>query len=257
MAAEVKPLLFVGNRRSGTTIMCHILNRHPDVYVNFERYALWILYQMVEEDRLDGFRKYPTLVPEPMWITMGTAWKEIVSLISSQPVTYDEARDGFFSIMYSCMRKRVDGKDKNPKLIGEKNPEIANEPMRSFVHKVLPDAKYIHMVRHPMNCIKSKLDFARRVPRTQLSWRLSDEELLKDWVETERGALQVENKITVRLEDLSRCSGKEMDRVYSFLGVPNIQNYRDIVKKSKVKNYKRPDVHVDGLVELMKEYGYE
>src|SRR3954454_6758131 len=39
-------LFFVGNKRSGTSLLVELLNFHPDVFVTPESDIVWILYQM-------------------------------------------------------------------------------------------------------------------------------------------------------------------------------------------------------------------
>jgi len=44
----MRPLFFIGNKRSGTSKLVHYLNQHPEVFVTNESDVAWFLYQIEE-----------------------------------------------------------------------------------------------------------------------------------------------------------------------------------------------------------------
>ena len=51
------PLFVRGNKRSGTSLLCKILNTHPGMYISFESDVIWIIWQMMRGK--EEFSRYP------------------------------------------------------------------------------------------------------------------------------------------------------------------------------------------------------
>jgi len=258
MVAQVRPLLFVGSRRSGTTLMNHIINTHPQLYSSFERYSLWLLYQKTIGQKPGPFPEFPNM-HEPYKRTL--AWSG--HILRNTKTDDKSIRKAFFDMAYSNMRARTDGKTKNPVWIGEKNPEIASEPMWSFVYRIFPDARFIHMIRHPIGVVRSKQGFVEKHKLPKI-WAQPMAPQLEFWVKREEFVLDLVERgvqiITVKLEDVWEDPEREFNRVFDFFDVESGQEWHKHIDwlRSRGASY---DLEVrwdiPGLQELMERYGYD
>lgn len=254
----MKPLFFLGNRRSGTTMMCHLLNRHPNVYVAFERYIMWMLRHIYLTGRADAFYAPPQGVPYPMWITLGVTYKEFG--LADRDTTLEGLRKSFYSIVTKWIGTRHDG-NKDLIWVGEKNPPEYSWPtVFNFIMKVHPDAKFMHVVRHPRNCVGSKFKCNKHWDLEHPIWNKPIPELFSDWLQHEQWVCDIKASrpgivLTVRYEDLCLDPKGCLKVVQEFLelGTPFVKT--EFVDSSRDLEY---DLDVPGEVqEFMRVYGYE
>jgi hypothetical protein len=222
-------------------------------HVSFERYIMWMIYQ-VELGR-DILTRHPRAVVLPMEYTLKWSGDVLPNLKRG-----GDYRAAFFEAAHRCMRVRRDGKTKNPEWIGEKNPaEYADPEVMAFISRVHPDAKFIHMVRHPGACARSKRWFQEEYPDGRIIWDKPIETLVEEWVETEQYVLEAKAEgadiHTIRYESFCRDPDFEVACLYRFLEVENRPHHMEIRKGENAKHdLSLPDV--SGLEELMERYGY-
>lgn len=260
----MKPFFFVGSRRSGTTLVCHIINYHPQLYVPFERYIMWILYGI----KTTGVIQPPPCgALAPMLITLEQSGKAFLNYIQSD-FGVAATRTAFFSAINNCRMKRVTGSwRKDLVAIGEKNPpEYTNLGMQKFILEMLPEARFIHVVRHPAAVTRSQVGFRHRrsvnndftVPVT---WKADRENHYRVWIEVEQRILQMDvPMLTIRYEDLVIDPVGESRKLYEFLGVHS-SDYIDARIKHNVNDsgnskYDLSTPGIAGLEELMVRYRY-
>ena len=113
------PFFFVGSRRSGTTLVCHIINYHPNLYVPFERYVMWILRCVKTGGPIE---RPPCGALAPMLITLEQSGNAFLKYLQSDRGSA-AARTAFFAAIHSCRMRYGTGNWRNDLVaIGEKNP---------------------------------------------------------------------------------------------------------------------------------------
>lgn len=250
----MKPLLFIGNRRCGTTMMCHILNDHPYVYVPFERYIVWIMFQISEGRKLES---YSGLTRKPMDMTLREAPSQIKAFRELKEYTPENLRTAFFNIAFQCMKRRHDGRRKNPRLLGEKNPEVCDPLLWKFASSFLGDAKVIHMYRHPAACVESKLAFAKKY--NFANWDGDRDEMLRKWAVREYDAQNIDAH-RIKYENLTLNYREEMERLCEYLDIEFLPIGRRAKTLIRPHHNDQYDLSVSDqplLKVFMKEYGYK
>ncbi|MDH3285720.1 MAG: sulfotransferase, partial [Acidobacteriota bacterium] len=95
---------------------------------------------------------------------------------------------------------------------------------RPFIADLFPDARYIHLIRHPQGVLGSFEKAVRDWPFVPDYWKTSREELFESWAKHEEWVLQNKEEApgrveTVRMEDLVVKPIETMERVFEFLGL--------------------------------------
>lgn len=220
----MRPFFFIGNRRSGTTMLCHLINMHPEMWNAFERYVVWILLQIDVTGVADGFVRHPWASQMPMWITLG-ANCEVIANVPFTGLNPENYRRVFMHIIEKHMRSQGWAANRVPQWLGEKNPTSMSDPkVLSFAKKVFPDAKYIHIVRHPGACVRSKRWLASQHGPTANNWgewSKDEDYVFRTWLNVEQNVLAVDeiDIYHVRYEDFVGNPSVEMNRLLDFFGV--------------------------------------
>ena len=206
----MKPLLFVGNRRSGTSMFTMILNEHHDLFVSLEADALWHIYTSGSL----------TVAPDdaavhPDWfqsrrITNVDAylpWSELTGTPQErffQDITHIR-QNGVYGIQDAYPEKR------DLVYLGEKKPGVTTEPeLRPWLDAEFPEARFLHLVRNPLHSIGSM---------ARLNWAEGDIEYLTQyWVRLEDQAAKFDS-LLVRFEDLTTDPFGELARIAEYLGL--------------------------------------
>ncbi len=262
------PFFFIGSRRSGTTLACHMINFHPQLYTPFERYIMWILRCI----RKNGVIHAPPCgALGPMLITFDQSKDAFLQYIRSN-LGVEATRTAFFSSIHNCRMRRGTGKWRDDLVaIGEKNPaEYTIPEMQELLLEVFPEAKYIHLIRHPAAACQSQAGYKHinagnnflTLPK---EWRDELELHYKRWVAIERRVLDFKllaPVLTIRYEDLCSHPVREAHRIYKFFGVVSTDYIdRRIVNRVKESANTKYDLAVppavESLGEIMKIYGYE
>ena len=262
------PFFFIGSRRSGTTLACHMINFHPKLYTPFERYIMWILRCIRESGTI---KAPPCGALAPMLITFSQSDDAFLQYIRSN--LGDEAtRTAFFSAMHNCRMKRGTGKWRDDLVaIGEKNPpEYAHPDMQEFLLRILPEARFIHLVRHPAAVCGSQVRYMRVnggnnfLTRPE-EWKSELSVHYMRWVGIEKWVLDAKQHVpvlTIRYEDLCADPVCEVHKIYDFFGLGSTDyiDRRIVHRVKKGANTKYPMVapsDAGDLFELMKMYDYQ
>src|SRR5690242_10841572 len=143
-------LFFVGNKRSGTSLLVELLNFHPDVFITPESDIVWILYQM-QAGRPETFRCYPWDGAVGMNRTLEVAGS-VLKTAQRNGNGHEQDLPELFDRVQAILRANAgsDQAGKVPRWSGDKKPvQQADPEIRPFLRRHFPDAKYIHIVRDP------------------------------------------------------------------------------------------------------------
>jgi len=262
----VDTFFFIGCRRSGTTALRRILNAHPKVYCSFESGIMYILKNMYDGGNVDS------------------AWRSVSNWAHTDQ-TFRYARDvfvdyamcdkglsatrsAFFRAIDFCIAgmTKYEGDQSGEFLaIGEKDPAEYSDPdMNKFLLRVHPDAKFIHLVRHPHGFARSSNFHGTVYHRRDIKNRGRDPYEL--WENNEMLALEAEKRapsIRIRYEDLCEDPAFWVKKIYDFL-VP--ETSKDVILDGislvgTNGNIKYGKLHIpdgyDDLHEIASIYGYE
>lgn len=230
-------LFFVGMKGSGSTLLTRFLNKHPDICIANESDTIWLLYQLeyCGVQRTEDFKKFYEDGDEGLLITL----KNHPDIIENfKKFTPQEC----FHLIH----------DSNHKIVGDKKPHQQTNPeILKYTLSLFPDAKFIHIIRHPkaIVCGKSRSNQFSRLHR------------LERCVKNERIIRSMHNVLTVRYEDLCLFPNKIMDRLFTFLNVePLAVDYSKLVYLGRNDKYKSIEVPywflIDGIMELLDRYQY-
>lgn len=211
----IRPLLIVGNKRSGTSQLVRVLNLHPHIFVSHETDVAWILYQF--HHRLP-FCAHPWDSDRGMRLT----------LESSGHLLRREASplENFTAVQMSVMEKGnpwlPSQKKTGLEWIGDKKPMQHTDPeLLKFLLQHFPEAHFLHIVRHPFEVVASS-DRFNRTADGDFWLGLSPEEKVKRWTFHEQQVLQLRQTLpgrvhSLRYEDFCRETEKELLGVFQFL----------------------------------------
>jgi hypothetical protein len=213
----IRPLFVVGNKRSGTSQLVRVLNLHPQIFVSHESDVAWILYQFHREQT---FRGHPWDSQRGMWITL----KNAGHLLRRDATP----RENFLAVQTAVMEignPWQAGQKKTDLLwIGDKKPMQHTDPeLLKFILQHFPDARFLHIVRHPFEVVASS-DRFNQTKDGDFWLGLSPEEKLERWAFHEGRVLQLRESLpdrvhSLRYEDLCRETEKELSGIFRFLQV--------------------------------------
>lgn len=250
-------LVFItGNKRSGTSQLVRMLNLHPRVFISHESDVIWILYQFHRDTPFESHRWDSR---RGMDITVRQCGHVLTKAKSPQ--------ENFFALQHCMMTKGSPWlppmQKKDLLWIGDKKPFQHTDPqLLAFILKLFPDARFIHMVRHPFAVAESSDRFNRTIDGD--FWiGLTLEQKVERWTAHERSVaeLKLSHKaqvIDVRYEDFCKEPAKELIRIFSFLDLAIDNN---IITKAQrntqvvVRNV--PAIPCsEETVSMMAHYGY-
>jgi hypothetical protein len=143
----MKHIFFMGNKRSGTSVLARLLNVHPAVFVFPEADVAWILYCLVNGKELapyplDGFHGFNRTMQNH---------GELVRT----PFT-DIAKHGDALMLALASHK---GRDVSKlEWIGDKKPTQQADPaLFNFLCDLYPEAHFVHIIRDPTNVARSHI----------------------------------------------------------------------------------------------------
>jgi len=250
-------VFFIGNKRSGTSQLVRMLNLHPRIFIAHESDAIWILYQFYQNKPFASHR-WDSL--RGMDITVRQCGHVLTKANSPQ--------ENFFALQHCMMTKG------NPWLppmakkdllwIGDKKPFQQTDPeLLAFTLKIFPDARFVHMVRHPFAVAESSDRFNNTVDGD--FWiDLTTEEKVGQWTFHERAVSELKRSqkakvIDVRYEDLCREPARELIRIFTFLDLDIDKN---LIKRAHrdtqivVKNVPTMPCNRE-TASMMEQYGYK
>ncbi|OQW92651.1 MAG: hypothetical protein BWK78_01025 [Thiotrichaceae bacterium IS1] len=204
----------VGNKRSGSTHFMHLLNLHPNIFISNESDIIWILYR---------FHHDLEIIPY-CWDTpvgMNRTLERFKGMLSKDKTPFQN----FMDLQTAIMEEGVKGLPPMHKeqllWIGDQKPFQQIDPeLMPFIKANFPDAKYLHLIRHPFPVVRSS-----KVFKAGVLWKgMTEDEILKRWTMHEtwvnqEGSKNVVSMLDVKYEDIVTDTAKTMARVFDFLGV--------------------------------------
>ena len=151
--------------------------------------------------------------------------------------------------------------------IGDKKPVQQCDPqLMPFLIEHFPDARLIHIVRHPWAVTASMESAAENWDKGVPDyWKEGSEVILDRWAIHEQWALQATasghfDVHRLRLEDLARDPHTEMDAIFRFLELSSANadtsGYAEINEDPNSAYRSTQYTDLPEVAELMKEYGY-
>lgn len=294
-----KPLFIMGNKRSGSTLMTDLLNSQPNVFVSHESDIAWILYQ-ARNGRPDHYRTHPLDSSLMLDSTLKSCKRILKSTLSNKP-THEEIVAAFYGaqthLMNQYLRPSVKQRlkrfikivGKRPTLgrvaralkqdpehlhkkdlawIGDKKHAQHLDPeVRQFLHSHFPDARYVHVIRHPRGVVASTMEAARRWAEKPEYFKGLPEQILEQWAVHEEWVLEAKQSeahsiLTVRLEDLWADSVGTMSGVLNFLDLKMTDAFAELIpqlvypKDPNLKYSSFPLPEVPRARRIMELYSY-
>src|SRR5271157_759435 len=164
----IKPIYVTGLARSGTTITLEMLSNHPEL--GFHRYLnmsipflpLWVtrigekvplMTKHVERVHKDGImvtRKSPEELEEALWLKFfpnlhSERRSQIMGSSTTNPAFEEFYRDQIRKLLYAQNRERYLAKNNY------------NLTRTDYIQKIFPDAKFLILIRHPVDQIASSM----------------------------------------------------------------------------------------------------
>lgn len=294
-----KPLFIMGNKRSGTTLVTDLLNSHPNVFVSHEADIAWILFQ-ARNGRPAHYETHPLDSRLMLDSTLKSCRRILKQTLSNEPGR-TEIVDAFYRcqtrLMHEYLRPSLKQRLKRvAKIVGKRptlervlralrqNPELLHKndltwigdkkhaqhldpEVRQFLQQQFPEARYIHVLRHPRSVVASTVEAARTWSETPEYFKGFTEQILEQWAIHEEWVLQAKEReaspiLTVRLEDLWSDPISIMTDVLDFLDLKMTDGFADLVKQIvypkdpnlKYASFVLPDV--PRARQVMEIYGY-
>jgi sulfotransferase family protein len=266
-------LFFVGNKRSGTSLLVELLNFHPDVFVTPESDLVWILYQM-RGGWPEAFQCYPWDGPAGMHRTLeraGTILKRAAHNGNGNGNGHHDSAGipGLFVQVQEQLRLSASAEvaGKSPSWLGDKKPVQQSDPqLRPFLRQHFPQARYLHIVRDPAAVVASKLKAARQWKTVPDFWKDEPDRILERWAIHEEWVQQAKatedpELLELRFEQLCRQPVEIMAEVFQFLDLDMPGEIADqIRRKVQVdpnRKYETFEVHPSECAKkMMQFYGY-
>jgi len=256
----MKSVFFLGMVRSGTSFLGRTLTvNSEDVYITHESDIVWILYNLYK------LKNAPHEIKAYKWDDFsgtGHTLSECAAILQNYKNL--SPTELFEQVQNELMTKgTVWQKINRDKTIyaGDKKP-MQQSDLRIFewCEKNIIEPKYIHLVRHPRDFLGSTKAFGK----TRTLWGDNDADILKVWTKVQRAVMKIKKQIpdrviTIKYEDVCENTIQELNKIYTFLGVPERVYYNG-------EKIHQPTVYSDDLLDLewpygfkklIKEFGYE
>jgi hypothetical protein len=211
----IRPLFIVGSKRSGTSQLVRILNIHPQVFVSHESDIVWILHLFYQGQ---PYRGHLWDSDRGMRHTLNTC---------GHLLRRDESpQENLIAVLQHLMKQGSPWLPPQQKSdlhwIGDKKPFQHTDPeLLAFINQNLPEAHFLHIVRHPFAVVMSSSRFNET--RDGDFWLgLSLKEKMERWTFHEQAVLKLRQAMprrvhSLRYEDLCRRTESEMAGVFGFL----------------------------------------
>ena len=218
------PYVFiVGCPRSGTTLLRHMVDAHPEITISPEAHWIPIWYNERRGLAPDGMvtpELITLLLDDPKFPLMQLGRDEILSLVrSGQPMSYASFVTGVLDLY---------GKARGKALVGNKTPDSARR--MHTLHGLWPEARFIHLIRDGRDVALSLMAWPKvtqKKPGTFHTWKDDPVSTSALWWELnvrrgrEAGAsLGPGLYYEMRYESLVSNSADQCAALCSFLGLP-------------------------------------
>ena len=207
-------LFLLGNKRSGSSLLARLLSLHPAVRVTHESDLAWILYQ-ARNGWPRRFRCHPWDGPLGMRATL----RSCGDLLRSAVETGEETSAVFFRV-----QSALAGVPAEPLAwLGDKKPVKHADPrVHAFLRDRFPDARHVHLVRHPRAVVASMIEAAGRWQVAPAWWKREPRRILERWAVHETWALRAlaqGDGFGLRFEDLCQDPTGTLGALFGFLGL--------------------------------------
>lgn len=239
------PFFIIGSGRSGNTLLRRILNNHPKLFIPPETYELG---RSIRQSL-----KYPMM-----------SWIDLVSLIYSN-IQFNPEFETFGIKDLGELYRRVCQAENTQRSVayiinsfyeyyrekhgirserwGDKTP--LNTLSLDEIHAVFPNAKFVHIVRNPVDCISSYLRAGvySEIKTATSRWRRSIE------AATRFGKKSADQYFEINYENLVRNPDSVVEQVCSFLDVDfqpellssaDVEQLGDVAMREHHKNVSKP-----------------
>lgn len=248
-----KAIFIVGNKRSGSTHFMHLLNLHPNIFVSNESDIIWILYR---------FHHNLEIIPY-QWDTpvgMNRTLEKYTHLLSKDKTPLEN----FITLQTTIMKDGVKGQPPMQKdnllWIGDQKPFQQIDPdLLPFIKANFPDAKYLHLIRHPFPVVRSS-----KVFKAGVLWQgMTEDDILQRWTMHEQWVDREKSKhevpmLEVKYEDIVENTPPAMAKVFDFLEVKYDDALLKEARRITEKQLKlHPRLHCPPETQAtMSQYGY-
>jgi hypothetical protein len=264
--ADPKPLFLVGNKRTGTSHFVRLLNAHPRVFVAYEADVVWILYQMAQGLPCQCY-------PWDGSLGMEATLKTCADLLVLEDLKHRSAvavPELFRRVLSRLMERGSDVQrqqpKKKPRWIGDKKPvQQADPDVLPFIHRHFPEARFIHLIRHPRAVVSSSLSATGNTWAKVEYWKGTPESVLERWATHEEWVLAAKETLPVhslRYEDLCADPASQLERVFGFLGLKMPANAATLVEAhtkrgTEQKHASFPLPRCSRAERIMELFGYD
>ena len=272
----MKQVFTIGNKRSGTSLLVRLLNLHPALFITHESDIIWILFQ--SRRRIPRtYRPYPWDGPLGMRATLQACLpvlRRYLGRFRTWPLKDRQQAlvETYYAVQYHLLQHGTPFQpayDK-PELvwIGDKKPVQQGDPeIHAFLNDLFPEARYVHIVRHPQAVTASMQKAASKWPVVPPYWTQDESQILERWAIQEEWALRIKARpeisvYTLRHEDLSRDPVAQMKHLLAFLDLDLPGELADQIRQMVQPNQNRKHqghtiAYPEPVARLMDTYGYK
>ncbi len=210
-----RPLFLLGNKRSGTTHLTRLLNAHPRIYLPPEADLVWALY----------CRAY-NLALQPYKDDGPRGFARTLSCCGDALADPHASTAEVFARMLGIYA-RFDGKNLDEMAwAGDKKPvQHADPELFSFIRATWPQARFLHIIRHPAAVVASKREALAGYLSFMKIWDKPDAELLAFWTRNEERVLAHKAAgapiLSLTLPALVHDPARAMARIFAHLELPD------------------------------------
>ena len=232
-----QPLFVLGNKRSGTSHLSRLLNLYPKIFVAPEADLVWALYR---RSRGQSISQYPMDGPRGLAETVRLYGNELLDPAAS-------TNDIFWRILSRLARTH--GKILNDmEWAGDKKPvQHADPRIFEFIRTTWPNAKFVHIVRHPAAVIASKKAALASHLSFMTVWDRPDDEMLAFWTENERRVLSYKAAgapiFSIALPAFIRDPAAVLSSLFDFLDLSEDTNVYRTARSITVEQDKKYDLN--------------
>lgn len=212
-----KTFFVTGSGRNGSTLLAMLLNRHPEVFLPPEQYALpysimkWHLKSGKDRNKLTNEILKDFIRNNQNW----NFTDELIEDIRNNLSELDSKQQDIDGIYRVILQKYGEAQSKTFSLIGDHSP--VTTLFYKLIHRNIRDSKYIFLIRNPYDVVfsykKLKGNPAENTDYAIKKWKNS----VKAWKWLSSKA--PENAMLVKYEDLVEQPEEICNQIQSFLGL--------------------------------------
>lgn len=229
----MRPLIILGNPRSGTSLLRAVLNSHPEIYVAPESGFAHYCFTLLRDKKIE----YSDLADNIFRAKKFEYWKisqeELNDLVINNPSNYQ-------LLVKEIYIKQAAKEDKgNIKFWGDKNNYYVKHV--DELEQVYKNACFIHIIRdgRDVACSYKKLSEIEAKEKYQPNLTGEIEKVAEEWSSNNSKVIEYlesdENHISIRYEDLVNNFEKTTNEISSFLKIEN--EFKTELKSDEPQTY--------------------